>query len=223
MKADFFPSGVSVITAEPWMWGTPVHPLEEQLLSPAAALKRKGEFRAGRHCAQQALQQLGIEPFPVLRGERGEPLWPEGVCGSISHAGERCIAVVARKTDYLSIAVDIEKDRAIKDDTLARISRLSERVQLEQAPAEWQSANLRAILFSAKECVHKIYYPLNRYTLDFQDVSLVFRWRERCFDVHIDKPERPLPAPIERLSGCFGYTAGYVYTRIVLRPDSSCA
>jgi len=222
MNSSFFPKKISFASAEDWMWETPALPEEESLLSQTAADKRLREFRAGRHCAHAALEKLGCNKAPILRGARGEPLWPEGNCGSISHAGARCLAIAASKDDYLSIAVDIEKNRLIKDDTLERISHPEERVQLEQAPKKFSQANVRAILFSLKECVHKIYYPLNYHTLDFLDVKAVMDWQQQRFSIKIISPKPAASNAIEKLSGCFGYQEGYVYSRICLRADLTC-
>lgn len=222
MQANFFPGGVAVCFAEPWMWEIAVSPEQELLLSPTAADKRLREFRAGRHCAHAALEKLGYKDVLVLRGEHGEPLWPEGVCGSLSHAGERCVAIAAHRRDYASIAVDIEKDRLIKDDTLERISHERERFQLEHAPAEFSRVNVRAILFSIKECVHKLYYPLNRHTLDFHDVEVSFRWEDNTFAVWITQPPPDAMCDIKKLSGAFGFEPGYVYSRICLQRDFIC-
>jgi 4'-phosphopantetheinyl transferase EntD len=219
----FFPPGVVVATPEEWMWTSPAFPAEENLLSPTAADKRQREFRAGRHCAHAAIEKLGYKDFPVLRGERGEPIWPEGVCGSISHAGERCIAITAQKSNYVSLGVDIERDREIKDDTLERISHERERFQLEHAPVKFSQVNVRAILFSIKECVHKVYYPLNKYTLDFQDVEVSFHWEANAFDLLITHAPSGVVCDINKLSGVFGYEPGYVYSRVCLRQDFTCA
>jgi 4'-phosphopantetheinyl transferase EntD len=218
---DFFPKDVACFLAEPWMWEAPLYPEEEQLLSPGAAEKRRREFRAGRHCAHAALQKLGIENRTVRRGERGEPLWPAGVCGSISHAGERCVAIAAHRRDYLSIAVDIERDRLIKDDTLERISHESERLQLARAPEKFSSINVRALLFSIKECVHKVYYPLNRHTLDFDDVEVAFDWENYLFDVVVTQAPSQVMCDIKTLSGRFGAEPGYVYSTICLQNTDS--
>lgn len=114
--------------------------------------------------------------------------------------------------------MDIEKDRLIKDDTLERISHLSERQQIEQAPVSLREVNLRAVLFSIKECVHKVYYPLNFHTLDFLDVEVSFRWEDQTFVVGITQPSLDAVCDIQTLSGQFVFEPGYVYSRICLRP-----
>ncbi|MEI8635195.1 hypothetical protein P4S72_30355 [Vibrio sp. PP-XX7] len=60
-----------------------------------AVLKRKCEFLAGRLCAKRAMAECGINAETTLGiGEHREPLWPEGVIGSISHCDTQAVAVV---------------------------------------------------------------------------------------------------------------------------------
>ena len=65
-----------------------LYPGEAELVARAVD-KRRREFCTVRHCARQALRQLGLPPAPVLRGERGEPRWPAGVVGSMTHCAAR--------------------------------------------------------------------------------------------------------------------------------------
>ncbi|HHA1933863.1 TPA: enterobactin synthase subunit EntD [Enterobacter ludwigii] len=58
-----------------------------------AAPKRKAEHLAGRLAAAHALQEYGSTAIPAI-GSSGEPLWPDGMTGSISHTASRALAVV---------------------------------------------------------------------------------------------------------------------------------
>lgn len=60
-------------------------PKEQSIVSHAVDI-RKSEFGDARWCAHQALRELGFTGSnPILRGERGMPLWPEGFIGSMTH------------------------------------------------------------------------------------------------------------------------------------------
>ena len=59
-------------------------PEEEPLIARAVA-KRRNEFVTVRYCARQALGELGVPPVPILKGDKGEPCWPDGVVGSLTH------------------------------------------------------------------------------------------------------------------------------------------
>src|SRR5580700_2118478 len=47
--------------------------------------KRIQDFTRGRACAHRVLSELGIEDFSLLAGEKREPVWPDGITGSITH------------------------------------------------------------------------------------------------------------------------------------------
>ena len=68
---------------------------ESELASVSRAVrKRRLEFDTVRHCARQALGELGYSPAPLLKGEWGEPQWPKGIVGSMTHCqGYRAAAV----------------------------------------------------------------------------------------------------------------------------------
>ena len=64
-----------------------LHPLERALVAHAVDI-RKAEFGDARWCAHQALADLGRDSSqPILRGERGMPLWPSAVSGALTHRG----------------------------------------------------------------------------------------------------------------------------------------
>jgi len=206
--------GVRTAVAEPWMWSTPVYPEEEQLLTRSASEKRRREFRAGRHCAHIVLGQLGHMQGRLLRGKQGEPLWPAGLCGSVSHSGERCVVIGAHKNRFRALAVDIERERPIHDKTWLRISCVGERPVFDSGlPFGLHSS--RVILFSIKEAVHKIYYPLNEHTLGFQDVQVAPDAESGTFDAVIHNPSAAI-CPLEKVTGYFGVRDGYVYSMICL-------
>ena len=222
MDNSFFPENVAVCIAEDWMWEQPVFAEEEELLSATAVEKRLREFRAGRHCAHNALKQLHHTDFALLRGAGGAPVWPENICGSISHSGERCVAIAAHKKYYLGVAVDIEKNKKIKADTVERIAYIEEQYMLNDMTNIPDTVDRAAILFSIKECVHKIYYPLNKHTLDFKDVVVSLGGLKNSFDVKIINPAQQECISIQMLSGKFGCDENHVWSRICLKSDITC-
>src|SRR5258708_38693026 len=73
-------------SAEAFTDRTDQTPYPEEMATVANAVdKRRREFATGRSCARDALRELGIEPGPILAGERGMPRWPPGVVGSTTH------------------------------------------------------------------------------------------------------------------------------------------
>src|SRR5215471_21275329 len=93
MIADILPTGV--VAAE--SFGPPgdgkLFPAEAAAIATAGP-GRRAEFAAGRAVARAALARLGAPAGPVLPGRAGEPRWPGGVVGGITHcAGYRACAV----------------------------------------------------------------------------------------------------------------------------------
>lgn len=170
-----------------------------------ACAKRQKEFQAGRHCAHSALQRLGQPPGAVRQRRDRQPEWPEGVVGSISHAGNLelgcAIAVVARNDRFRGIGVDVELDRALSEDLWATI--LTEDELRELAPLS-QEARGRAALqhFSAKEAVFKAQYPVFECFLGFQDVQLNWLTDSR-FTAEVSVPKVHLWLRRHRSEGCF--------------------
>jgi len=86
-----------------------------------AGRKRKAEHLAGRIAAAHALPDRTVPGI----GPSGEPLWPEGVSGSITHSVTQAMAVVVRHPDAL-VGIDCEailaerEAREIQDGSLMR-------------------------------------------------------------------------------------------------------
>ncbi len=78
----------------------------EAELVARAVEKRRREFAGGRDCARRALAALGIAPLAILSGERGEPLWPEGVVGAITHCAGYRGSAVARAGEVAALGID---------------------------------------------------------------------------------------------------------------------
>jgi 4'-phosphopantetheinyl transferase EntD len=137
-----------------------------------AVEKRRREFAAGRDCARRALGRLGVPPAPILSGERGEPLWPEGVVGSITHCDGYWAAAVARAVDVLTLGVDAEPNAPLPDGVLGDVARAEELPRVAGLAAADPSVRWDRLLFSAKESVYKAWFPLARRWLGFEDAEL---------------------------------------------------
>lgn len=76
-------------------------PHHAQLLS--SGRKRKAEHLAGRIAAVHALREFGLKTVPGI-GTQRQPVWPQGLFGSINHSASTALAVVSR----LPVGIDIE-------------------------------------------------------------------------------------------------------------------
>jgi 4'-phosphopantetheinyl transferase EntD len=130
--------------------------------------KRRREFVTGRACARQALERLGVGTVPVARGDRGQPLWPAGVVGSITHCDGYRACAVARSGEVHSLGIDAEPRTALPDDVLGAVASPLERARLGPDAAGYTDM----VLFSAKEAVYKAWFPLTGRWLGFEDVDM---------------------------------------------------
>lgn len=145
-------------------------PEEEPLIARSVA-KRRNEFVTVRHCARQALEVIGVGPVPILKGDKGEPCWPAGVVGSLTHCTGFRGAVVGRTGTVRSIGIDAEPHDVLPDGVLGAITVPAERSELTARPGglHWDR-----ILFCAKEATYKAWYPLTHRWLGFEDAHITF-------------------------------------------------
>lgn len=141
---------------------------EKWLMGESWSEARLRTFVLGRCAAHCALKALKREVVPVLRGEKGEPIWPAGIVGSISHKDRIAVAAVGRKEKYKGMGIDIE------DLTLT----LSEKeYSLFCTPAEIQSIRKRQKtpidVFSRKEAVLKAYYESFNKLYNWEDIDVI--------------------------------------------------
>lgn len=137
-----------------------------------AVPKRRREFATGRECAHRALERLGLSAGPIPSGERGEPLWPDGVVGSITHCDGYRACVVARESDLLTIGIDAEPHEPLPEQLLVDIARPEETGWLQALASTMPDTHWDRLLFSAKEAVYKAWFPLAQRWLGFEDAVL---------------------------------------------------
>jgi 4'-phosphopantetheinyl transferase EntD len=159
-------------------------PAEEARVARAVE-KRRREFTTARVCARLALAQLGVPPLPIGTGERGEPLWPPGVVGSITHTEGYRASAVARASDILTIGVDAEPNAPLPDGVLAEIARPDELPDLVGLDHEFAEIHWGRLLFSAKESVYKAWYPLAKRWLGFEDATVTIDPAAGTFDARL--------------------------------------
>jgi 4'-phosphopantetheinyl transferase EntD len=192
-------------------------PEEEPLIAKSVA-KRRNEFVTVRYCARQALGELGVGPVPILKGDKGEPCWPDGVVGSLTHCKGYRGAVVGRQADVRSVGIDAEPHGVLPDGVLDAVSLPIERADLKDMPAglHWDR-----ILFCAKEATYKAWFPLTHRWLGFEDAHIVFEVDDGGTSggfvsrILIDPAAEHGP-PLETLTGRWLVRDGIALTAIVL-------
>ena len=137
------------------------------------------DFKAGRVCARMLLEKFGYRG-PLLKGKNGEPLWPEGITGSITHSKGKTIAVVGRETNEIkSIGIDLlditEIDDSIKDTVITKIERETNDEDIDIAT-----------YFCAKEATYKAFFPLRKRFLAFNDIHIILSKKAKDYDALIE-------------------------------------
>jgi 4'-phosphopantetheinyl transferase EntD len=177
---------VAVDTREDLLDGE-LYPEERAALGQAVE-KRRREFVTARACAREGLARLGLPPVPIATGERGQPLWPRGVVGSITHcAGYRACAL-ARVQDLAGLGIDAEPNEPLPVGALGEIARAEERPWLMQLAHTEPSVSWDRLLFSAKESTYKVWFPIAECWLGFEDATLVLNQAKQTFQAHLLKP-----------------------------------
>jgi 4'-phosphopantetheinyl transferase EntD len=90
----WFPTGCFVAAAP--IEDRPL-PAAEQAHVARAVERRRREFATGRWLARAGLRALGRPEVAIGVGALREPLWPDGIEGSISHDGDWCAVVLAAR------------------------------------------------------------------------------------------------------------------------------
>ncbi|MFI9602130.1 4'-phosphopantetheinyl transferase [Streptomyces sp. NPDC052043] len=149
----------------------PLHP-EEQALVTRAVAKRRREFAGVRACARVAMEKLGVPPQPVLPGERGAPIWPDGLTGSMTHCDGYRAAALVRTTDLACLGIDAEPHAPLPDGVQSTIALPAEERRLARLTALHPGVHWDRLLFSAKESVYKAWFPLTGKWLDFEEADV---------------------------------------------------
>jgi 4'-phosphopantetheinyl transferase EntD len=185
-------------------------PEEEPLIAKSVA-KRRNEFITVRYCARLALEELGLPPVPILKGNKGEPCWPDGIVGSLTHCTGFRGAAVGKLGAVRSIGLDAEPHDVLPKGVLDAISLPAERTELQAMPGglHWDR-----ILFCAKEATYKAWFPLTHRWLGF-DVDDSGTTGGFVSHILIDPAAESGP-PLETLTGRWSVRDGLALTAIVL-------
>jgi 4'-phosphopantetheinyl transferase EntD len=171
MISDILPAGALAVESR--------GPARNQGLFPAEAAGiatanpgRRAEFAAGRAVARAALARLGAPAGPVLPGRAGEPRWPDGVVGSITHcAGYRACAVALTR-DLAAIGIDAEPCLPLADGLLEAMTGEAERASLAGLSTACPATPWDRVLFCAKESVYKAWFPYTGERLGLRGMTI---------------------------------------------------
>ena len=134
--------------------------------------KRLTDFSTGRYCAEKALELLHIYDVIIPIGENREPIWPQGIIGSISHCDELVGAIVAKKSDHISLGLDVEEIGRVTPDLYDLVFTENEKRYLSSFNGR-ELEEQSTLIFSIKEAFYKFQHPITKTFLDFLDVEVV--------------------------------------------------
>jgi 4'-phosphopantetheinyl transferase EntD len=156
-----FPADVAVCYSSALPTDARLEP-EEAAATPGMVPARHTEFLLGRHCAREAMRQLGHEPLAVPKHADRSPVWPPGLVGTISHFGRHAAAAVAWSDEYRGVGLDLESSESLTAEIAEMVCRPDE----SAGPANGK------LLFSIKEAIYKCIYPEVGHYVDFQDMEV---------------------------------------------------
>lgn len=190
---------------------------EEAAQVANAVAKRRLDYASARHCARKALAELGIGPVPILSGSRREPLWPDGVVGSMTHCAGYRAAAVARAARVRTVGIDAEPHGPLPEGVLPAVALDDERVHLCELAAAQPGTHWDKLLFSAKESVYKAWYPLARVFLEFEQARLRFDPEGGQFTAELLVPGPTVGGrPLTGFTGRWLVADGLVITAVTL-------
>ncbi|MCW4353887.1 4'-phosphopantetheinyl transferase superfamily protein [Hoyosella sp. YIM 151337] len=153
-------------------------PESERAAVARAVPTRQREFFTVRHLARRAMVQLGVPGaarVPILKGDRGAPVWPGGVIGSLTHCSGYRGAVVGYTSEVRSAGIDAEPHSELPSGVLPSVSLAEERNWLASAVREYgPGLHLDKLLFCAKETTYKAWFPITKRWLGFEDAHITF-------------------------------------------------
>ncbi len=216
MLEPLLPRCVAVAESRVDILDQPLYPQEAELVARAVE-KRQREFATGRACARRALGRLGHEPEPIPAGPRGEPRWPAGFVGSITHCEGFRASAVGPASLLRAIGIDAEPDLPLPDGLLADVALPLERERLAALARAEPGVSWDRLLFSAKEAVYKTWFALTESWLGFDDAELAIDPRSRTFAAHLRVPAPWVGgARLDCFRGSWSAIGGLVLTAIAV-------
>ncbi|MDT3398062.1 4'-phosphopantetheinyl transferase superfamily protein [Streptomyces sp. B1866] len=187
MLQNILPSAVACVDTTADLPGAWVAPEEEPALRKCVE-PRKREFVTTRHCARTAMAALGVKPSGIPSGPKGEPRWPVGVTGSMTHCEGYRGAALSRTEDFHIVGIDAERHQRLPEHMLNYISVPSERAHLRELAGTHPEVHWDTLMFSAKETVYKAFNPLTGRWLGFRDARMSFDPEARTFRARLMVP-----------------------------------
>ncbi|WP_432225818.1 enterobactin synthase subunit EntD [Enterobacter wuhouensis] len=138
----------------------------------SAGRKRKADHLAGRIAAAHALPDHAVPGI----GPSGEPLWPDGISGSITHSGTRAMAVVTQHPAL--IGIDCETILPENEALEIKDSIIDAQEEAVLSRSGYPFALALTLVFSAKESLFKALFPKVKSYMGFDSARITMLDKE---------------------------------------------
>lgn len=220
MFSRLFPDGIVVVGTGDEI-ATMLFPEEERAIEGALGSRRR-EFMTGRFCARRALSRLGQQPQAVPVGSNGEPLWPAGIVGSISHCDGYRVVAVGFTDEFAAIGVDVEPNKPLPVRVLEAIASRGERDWVRRRMHLEPDIRWDRLLFSIKEAIHKALPRHTRVWLAFDSGEVEIDRASQGFSVQLSSPGAQSPGVKSScVEGKWTRSDGFVGAAIAVSVDDS--
>lgn len=172
---------------------------------------RQVQFVGGRIALRAARRALGASLEPVLSDDRGRPIMPAGLVGSVSHKRTLAVAMVA-SADGSTLGADIEDYGPERLRILDRILRPEEMEAIAALPdaRKWIAG---VVTFSLKESIYKALDPYVSRYVDFQEAFVETQPSGRAnVELHLTQGEGPF-----RVDARYEWWEGRILTSVRIR------
>jgi 4'-phosphopantetheinyl transferase EntD len=193
---------------------------EEAAIGKASEARRR-EYATVRHCARTALHELGVPRAAIVSGPDREPRWPTGIVGSMTHCTGYRAAAVGRLERVAAVGIDAERHEALAKRLRGWVLRPDETTRLDALAVEFPDVHWDRVVFSAKESVYKVWFPLARRRLGFKDAEVVIEpgpvAARGTFTALVHRPGLEVDGrPVTRLDGHWLVRDSLIATSIVI-------
>lgn len=131
---------------------------------------RRTEFLRARRLVRQLTGSVG----PLRRSAAGEPLWPEGIRGSIAHKDGHIVVALTDEPAILGIGIDLEKPSRMRFHLEERICTTGDSLLVDRLVAESGKDRLfwLTLVFGLKEAIFKCFFPVLQRSFFFHDAEV---------------------------------------------------
>ena len=149
-------------------------PSERLLLRGGESLKWIEEYSRGRMAGRKALNLIdACLNIAILRGQSGEPVFPKGYVGSISHSLSIGVACASSTSFYQGLGIDIENFKKKRQlGIFNKISTAKEQSWIFEIQDEQEILKRGVLIFSIKESIYKAMYQAFKVRLKYMDAEV---------------------------------------------------